>query len=82
MPKKRVGPRPVKSTHEKLNPVARLIIVMGEVKARGQAQTDEERDYLNKKLRFVEGRLRAHAETKRKRQQAAPELGKRRLAAG
>ena len=71
MPKKRVGPRPVKSSHEKLNPVAQLIIIIGQAKAQlGQAQTDEERDFLNKKIRVLEGQLHKRAQAAVKRQQA------------
>ena len=59
MPKKRVGSRPVKSSHEKLNPVGRLIIVLGQERAQlPQAQTDEERDYRSKRIRAVERMLR------------------------
>jgi hypothetical protein len=60
MPKKRVGPRPVKSSHEKPNPVTQLNDVIGQLKAQlRQAQTDEERDYLNKKIRAAERMLQA-----------------------
>ena len=71
MPKKRVGPRPVKSSHEKPNPVTQLNDVIGQLKARlGQAQTDEERDYLNKKIRAAERMLQARGQAARRRQQA------------
>ena len=72
MPKKRVGPRPVKSSHEKPNPVARLIIVLGQERAQlAQAQTDEERDYRNKRIRAVERMLQAHGQANQRAQQTA-----------
>jgi hypothetical protein len=72
MPKKCVGPRPVKSSHEKPNPVTQLNIVLGEVKALlRQAQTDEERDYLNKKIRAAERMLQARGQANQRQKQTA-----------
>jgi hypothetical protein len=72
MPKKRVGPRPVKSTHQKLNPVTQLNDVIGQLKAQlRQAQTDEERDYLNKKIRAAERMLQARVQANQRAKQTA-----------
>jgi hypothetical protein len=72
MPKKRVGPRPVKSSHEKPNPVTQLNDVIGQLKARrGQAQTDEERDYLNKKIRAAERMVQACVQANQRAKQTA-----------
>jgi hypothetical protein len=72
MPKKRVGPRPVKSSHEKRNPVTQLNDVIGQLKARlRQAQTDEERDYLNKKIRAAERMIQARVQANQRQKQTA-----------
>ena len=66
------GQGPSNPAHEKLNPVARLIIVLGEVKAQlRQAQTDEERDYLNKKIRARERMLQARGQANQRAKQTA-----------
>jgi hypothetical protein len=72
MPKKRVGPRPVKSSHEKPNPVTQLNDVIGQLKAQlRQAQTDEERDYRNKRIRAVERMVQARGQANQRQQQTA-----------
>jgi hypothetical protein len=72
MPKKHVGPRPAKSSHQKPNPVTQLNDVIGQLKAQlRQAQTDEERDYLNKKIRAAVRMLQARGQVARRQQQTA-----------
>jgi hypothetical protein len=72
MPKKRLGSGPVKSSHEKPNPVTQLNNVIGQLKARlGQARTDEERDFLNKKIRAVERMVQARVQANQRQKQTA-----------
>jgi hypothetical protein len=74
LPKKTAGQsllKPIILSHRKLNFVAKTNIIISQAKARLRvAQTDKERDDLNKKIRVLEGMLHARAETARKRQQA------------
>jgi hypothetical protein len=72
MPKKRVGPAPVKSTHPKPNPVTQLNDVIGQVKAQlRQAQTDEERDYHDKRIRALERMIQARGQANQRQKQTA-----------
>ena len=72
MPKKRVGSRPVKSSHEKPNAVTQWNDIIAKLKAQlRQAQTDEERDYLNKKIRAAERMVQARVEANQRAKQTA-----------
>ena len=72
MRKKRVGPRSVKSTHPKPNPITQLNDVIAQLKAQlRQAQTDEERDYHNKKIRAAERMLQEHGQANQRAKQTA-----------
>ena len=72
MIKKRVGPRPVTSTHPKPNPVTQWNDIIGQLNAQlQQAQTQEERDYLNRKIRAADRILQARVQANQRAKQTA-----------
>jgi hypothetical protein len=72
MPKKRVGPRPVKSTHPKPNRLVQLRDRINQEKAQlREAQTDEERDHHDKRIRALERMIQARVQANQRAKQTA-----------